>query len=261
MMVGYVHDSMTLWRIWDPEHNTVKAQWDVMFDQDRNAYISCPQSLKRKNSGEIDQLEEITEIDLFDLPQEEIHVEEIDTVLSGTDESIDHGRTRTMSGMGESMSHGRTKAAHQLDDGNLTAGANPVFSLTGYTNNGHKDRSPPDTSEKDGHHHIYTHIASDEDADKYTEGQSSHCPTLKSHTQVPRDEVITNRSIQRQLKRSAKKAPVRTDSVTKSAGRARVNIAKLMNTALASTTINGDPRNYKEAMLSPQKKKWEAANH
>jgi len=32
-----------------------------------------------------------------------------------------------------------------------------------------------------------------------------------------------------------------------------------MNTALASTTINGDPRTYKEAMLSPQKKKWEAA--
>jgi hypothetical protein len=25
MMVGYVHDSMILWRIWDPEHNTVKA--------------------------------------------------------------------------------------------------------------------------------------------------------------------------------------------------------------------------------------------
>jgi len=63
-----------------------------------NAYISCPQSLKRKNSSETDQLEDITEIDLFDLPQEEIHIEEIDTVLSGTDESMDHGRTHSMSG-------------------------------------------------------------------------------------------------------------------------------------------------------------------
>jgi hypothetical protein len=256
MMVGYVHDSTTLWRIWDPEHNTVKAQSDVIFDEDRNAYISCPQSLKRKNSGEIDQLEEITEIDLFDLPQEEIHIEDID--LSGTGESMDHGRTRTMSGTGEGMSHGRTEDARRTNDVNpATAGANPDLSLTGHTNNGHKDRSPPDTGEKDGHHHIYTHIAPDEDADKYTEGQSGHCPTLESHTQVPRDEVITNRSIRRQLKRSAKKAPVPTDRITRS--RARVNITELMNTALASNTINGDPRTYKEAMLSPQKKKWEAA--
>ena len=40
---------------------------------------------------------EITEIDLFDLPQEEIHIEEIDKVLSGIGESMDHGRTRTIS--------------------------------------------------------------------------------------------------------------------------------------------------------------------
>jgi hypothetical protein len=31
-----------------------------------------------------------------------------------------------------------------------------------------------------------------------------------------------------------------------------------MNTILASTTIHAIPRTYKEAMLSPQKKKWEA---
>jgi len=37
MMVGYVHDSPALWRNWDPEHNTVKAQSDVIFEQDRNA--------------------------------------------------------------------------------------------------------------------------------------------------------------------------------------------------------------------------------
>jgi len=264
-MVGYVHDSTTLWRIWDPEHNTVKAQSNVIFDEDRNAYISCPQSLKHKNSSETDQLEEITEIDLFDLPQEEIHIEEIDTDLSGTDESMDHGRTRCMSGTEERMSHGRTEDARRIDDGNPAARANPDLSLTGHTN-WHEDRRPPDTGDIDGHH-IYT--APDEDADKYTEGESGHCPTLESHTQVPRDEVIINRNTRRQLRRvaaatkkatkKAKKAPVPTDRVTRSAGRARVNITKLINTALASTTINDDPRTYKEAMISPQKKKWEAA--
>ena len=272
MKVGYVHDSTTLWRIWDPEHNTVKAQSDVIFDEDRNAYISFPQSLKRKNWMETEQpeetTEEITEIDLFDLPQEEIDIEESDTVLSGTDESRDHGRTRSMSGTEERMSHGRTKEARPIDDGNPAARANPDLSLTGHTNNGHEDQRPPDTGEKDGHR-IYTHIAPDEDADKYTEGQSGHCPILESHTQVPREEVITNRNTRRQLRRVAaatkkttkkeKKAPVPTDRVTRSAGRVWVNITELLNTDLASTTINDDPRTYKEAMLSPQKKKWEVA--
>jgi hypothetical protein len=71
---------------------------------------------------------EIIEINLFDQPQEEIHIEEIDKVLSGTGESMDHGRTRTISGMGESMSHGRIEDARQSNDGNPAAGANPDVS-------------------------------------------------------------------------------------------------------------------------------------
>jgi len=161
----------------------------VIFDKDRNPYILCPQSLKCKNSGEIIQTEELTKIDLFDLLQEEIHIEDID--LGGTGESMDHGRTHTMSGTGDSMSHGRTEDAHRTNPN--TAGANPDLSSTGHTN-GHKDLRLPDTGEIDGHH-IHIHIAPDKDADKYTEGQCSHCPTLESLTQVPRDEVITNRSI------------------------------------------------------------------
>jgi hypothetical protein len=266
MMVGYVHDSTTLWRIWDPEHNTVKAQSDVIFDQDRNAYISCPQSLKRKNLGEMDQLDEISDIDLFDQPQEEIQVEEIDTVLSGTDESMDHGRARTMSETGEGMSHTRTDDARRIDDENSAAGANPEPSLTGHTNNGHEDRRPPDAGEKDCHHYIYIHIAPDEDTDKYTVGQSGQCPTHESHIQAPtRDKVITNRNTRRQLRRVAaapkkttkkeKKAPVPTDRDTRSAGRARVNITEQMTTTLASTPINDYPRTYKEVMLRPDKRR------
>jgi len=108
MMVGYVHDSTTLWRIWDAENNRVKAQSDVIFDKGSKAYISCPQSYKRKNIRRIEELEEITEFDLFDLPQGAIHIEEINKVLSRMDESMNHGRTQCMSGMEEHMSHGRT---------------------------------------------------------------------------------------------------------------------------------------------------------
>jgi len=40
MMVGYTHDSKTLWRIWDPEFQKVKAQSAVFFNEDRNAHRS-----------------------------------------------------------------------------------------------------------------------------------------------------------------------------------------------------------------------------
>lgn len=40
MMAGYMHDYTTLWRIWDPEHNTEKAQLDVIFDDECIAYVS-----------------------------------------------------------------------------------------------------------------------------------------------------------------------------------------------------------------------------
>jgi len=43
--------------------------------------------------------EEIAEIEWFDQPHEEI--EEIDTVLSETGESMNHGHIQTMGGLGE----------------------------------------------------------------------------------------------------------------------------------------------------------------
>jgi len=41
MIVGYTHDSTTLWRIWDPNIQVVRAQSEVIFDEERNAYVSC----------------------------------------------------------------------------------------------------------------------------------------------------------------------------------------------------------------------------
>ena len=105
-MVSYVHDSTSLWRIWDPKHNTVKAQSDVTFQEERNAYISCPQSLTPKPGVQDDEPEETTEIDIFGLPQEETHIEEIDINASGTDESMAYGHTQDTSGTGDRMSHG-----------------------------------------------------------------------------------------------------------------------------------------------------------
>ena len=89
-MVGYAHDSTTMWRVWDPQFQVVRQQSDAIFDEVRNAYISCPQ--------------EHAEKDIFGLPQDEVHIEEIDTeprsnatkdhVTGGTGgDGLPHGRT------------------------------------------------------------------------------------------------------------------------------------------------------------------------
>jgi hypothetical protein len=105
-------------------------------------------------------------------------------------------------------------------------------------------------------------MAPDEDAHTHTDnGHRGHCPTLECHHQAPsRDEVITQRQLRRSVgatTKISKKAPVLTDRVTRS--KAQVNVSELIHNALASTTIDGDPRSYEEAMLSPLKKQWQAA--
>jgi hypothetical protein len=64
-MVGYTHNLKTLWRKWDPEFQRVKTQSKVVFDEERNAYMSCPH--------------ESNEIDIFGLSEDEQYVEETDT--------------------------------------------------------------------------------------------------------------------------------------------------------------------------------------
>jgi hypothetical protein len=54
-------------------------------------------------------------------------------------------------------------------------------------------------------------------------------------------------------------APVPTNKVTQTAGRAGVDITELLITVIGSTAMYSDPRTYKEALLSPQEKKWKAA--
>jgi len=63
-MVGYVHDSTTLWRIWDPAFRVVRSQSDVIFDMERNAQASCLHG---------------DQTDVFELPEKTEYVEEIET--------------------------------------------------------------------------------------------------------------------------------------------------------------------------------------
>jgi len=84
MMVGYVHDLTTLWRIWDPAFRVVRSQSDVIFDEERNAHSSCLHG---------------DQTDIFKLPEETEYVDEIETGGDGL--LHDHARTsRTGEGHG-----------------------------------------------------------------------------------------------------------------------------------------------------------------
>ena len=77
-MVGYDHNFTTRWRVWDPEFKKVHCQSEAIFDEDRNAHISCPQ--------------EHAESDIFGLPQEEVHIGGIDENVAHSDRNRDHER-------------------------------------------------------------------------------------------------------------------------------------------------------------------------
>jgi hypothetical protein len=62
-MVGYTHDSTTIWRIWDPNCQVVRVQSEVIFDEEQNAYISCTAD----------------GIDIFGLPENAQYIEELHT--------------------------------------------------------------------------------------------------------------------------------------------------------------------------------------
>ena len=67
MIVGYTHNSTTLWRIWDPEFQNMTAQSEVIFDEERKSHLSC--------------LHECNEIvtDMVGLSDDEEYIEETDT--------------------------------------------------------------------------------------------------------------------------------------------------------------------------------------
>jgi hypothetical protein len=65
MMVGYTHNSKTLWRLWDPEFQRVKAQSEVVIDEETNAHMPCQH--------------ESNEIGMFELPEDKEYIKETDT--------------------------------------------------------------------------------------------------------------------------------------------------------------------------------------
>ena len=78
--------------MWDPEFKKARCQSEAIFDEDRNAHISCPQ--------------EHAESDIFGLPQEEVHIEEIDKNVARSNHNRDHGRVHYAGNRDYKRAHG-----------------------------------------------------------------------------------------------------------------------------------------------------------
>jgi hypothetical protein len=51
MMVGYVHNSTSMWRIWDPDFKKTIQTSDVEFDEEINCYTTCPPLAVSESDG------------------------------------------------------------------------------------------------------------------------------------------------------------------------------------------------------------------
>jgi len=240
-MVGYTHDSTTLWRIWDPNFQVVRAQSEVIFDEEQNAYVSCT------TDG----------IDIFGLPENAEYIEELhtgdgllraqNTAIGMGGDGLPHARPKDISGTGEGHSggdHGRT------DDGT---------DVQWHLPDDHTHRSLPACSGS----RSYPPGEGDTIILAHSRDHSTHEPQgLRQHIEHSRCLCRENHTARREAPAMTKKSnqgppPPTTRRVTRTQGKASADA--LMASALASTTINGDPSTYPEAMAGPLRDHWKRA--
>jgi hypothetical protein len=100
LMVSYIHNSETLCMIWNPEFEMVKAHAGVVFDEERNAHMSCPH--------------ESNQIDIFGLPEDKYLAEKDtgDEPLRGQDSQPRQIGKRSTSHMHEAAEEEAENIAH-----------------------------------------------------------------------------------------------------------------------------------------------------
>ena len=218
MMVGYVHNSTALWRIWDPAFRVVRSQSDVIFDEERNAQASCLQG---------------DQTDIFELPEETEYIEDIDSgdgflqaqdYEMGGDELLhEHaGTSRT----GEGHGNGDHDWTDDDTDHNLP--------------NADNRRSLP---AKTG---VRSRPLDEEDAPPVSRESVVHNRHLRRENhKARRTAAMTKQSCQPQ--------PPRTNRVTRSPVKISSNALIIMAKVLASTSTNRDPFTYVQAMDNPQR--------
>ena len=222
MMVGYVHDSTTTWRIWDPDFKKVNTQSDVIFDEERNVYVTCSPPPANEEST----------TDLLGLKKEEVHVEELEK--SG----------------GEGIGNPK--------DGHDTANNQVIMLRHGHNQNLHCNTSDRGRACQ---HRSNRQRAIEKNAQNLEEDLQTPNLTagmdrtvqMRVALQTPGLPVATDPS------HNSMRITRSMAEVIASDTRVHTAEADVMVSALMSTAIDGDPNTYEEAMASDEKELWKVA--
>jgi len=219
MIFGYVHNSTTLWRIWDPAFQIVRSQSNVIFVEERNTHASCLPG---------------DHTDIFELPEETEYIEEIDSgdgLLQAQDNETggdglvhDHaGNSPTGEGHG-SGDHECTDddADHNLPD---TDNRQSLPASTGVKSRPPYEEDAPPVSRETVIHNRHHR---------------------REHDNALQMAAMTKQSCQ-----------PRSNRITRGLVKISANALIIMAKAHASTT--SDPFTYAEAMDSPQHWHWKHA--
>jgi len=248
MMLGYVHNTTKIWRIWDPEQRKVVNCSDVEFDENQTAHISC-----------IDN-----ENDVLGIPEQEpIYTEEqvVETGQTGqvVSEVIAPRQSGQVAEPRLQVASGAIQPRLQVTPGEIQPSAEKA------------DHQTPDEVVTDPMPSPSCTVVRRTDI-RTGQGPSSRTTDLRTG-QVPSSRTTDLRTGQVLLSRNT---DLRTGHCTNQERRVTRSHCLSEHTALAAHTAstanlpnppdllavnpsNSDPRSYREALNSPLYKHWKSA--
>jgi len=222
MIVGYTHDSKTLWRLWDPEFQRVKTQSEVVFDEERNAHMSCQH--------------ESNEIDIFELPEDEEYVEESDT----GDEPLRDSQPTQIGKRSKSHMH---KAPDEEAE-------------NAHSRRLRREDQTAQHSPADAENIAHSRRLRREDQ---TARRSAAVAENIAHSRCLRTEDQTARRSAAAIKKSSQAPPAAPAPAPPIGSRVTRSHGKNSAEALTPSAATGDPYTYVQGMDSPQRNHWNRA--
>jgi hypothetical protein len=214
-MVGYVHNSTTLLRIWIGAIQIVKSQSNVIFDEERNTHASGLPG---------------AHIDNFELPEETENIQAIDS--GGGDLQAPDNETDGDGLLQDHTANSRTGDGHGSGDYDWT--------------DNDTDYNLPDADNRQSlpaSRGVRSRRPDEEDATPVSRESVVHNRHLHCETDEARRTVtMTKHSCQ----------PPHANRLTRNQVEIPANLLIIIANDLASTCINSNPFTYMEAMNSPQ---------
>jgi len=249
MMVGYAHDSNRLWRICNPHFQWLRAQTEVIFDEETNAHMWC-----QHGSNEIDMFglpevgEYVKEADTGDEPLQGQDIQPADAENAHSWRLCREDQTAQRSAAEAENAHSWCLRREDQTAQHSTAEAENAHSQCLYREDQTAQHSAVEAETIT--HSRWLHRENQNAQHLTAEEENAHSWRLCREDQTARHSAaVTKKSSDVPPTFSA---PPIASHVTRSQGNAPTE-------ALMVSTATGDPLTYAEAMESPQRDYWKRA--